>query len=173
MQTNYDVNMQLDVKMPMRDGINLSADIYLPRARGKFPTVLMRTPYDNNADNMVEKARRLANNGYACIIQDCRGRWDSEGEYYAFREGEDGYDTQEWIGKQEWCNGKIGMAGSSYGGTVQWRSAPYRSEYLKCITPRVICTDYYSGLVHPGGRFPTQRHDDLGHAYQRPHRADH
>lgn len=153
MQTNYDVNMQLDVKVPMRDGINLSADIYLPRARGKFPTVLMRTPYDNNADNMVEKARRLANNGYACVLQDCRGRWDSEGEYYAFREGEDGYDTQEWIGKQEWCNGKIGMAGSSYGGTVQWRSAPYRSEYLKCITPRVICADYYSGLVHPGGAF--------------------
>ena len=145
--------MQLDVKVPMRDGINLSADIYLPRARGKFPTVLMRTPYDNNADNMVEKARRLANNGYACIIQDCRGRWDSEGEYYAFREGEDGYDTQEWIGKRDWCNGKIGMAGSSYGGTVQWRSAPYRSQYLKCITPRVICTDYYSGLVHPGGAF--------------------
>ena len=173
MQTNYDVNMQLDVKVPMRDGINLSADIYLPRARGKFPTVLMRTPYDNNADNMVEKARRLANNGYACIIQDCRGRWDSEGEYYAFREGEDGYDTQKWIGKQDWCNGKIGMAGSSYGGTVQWRSAPYRSQYLKCITPPRYMHRLLLRSGPPRRRISTQRHDDLGHAYQRPHRSDH
>ncbi len=153
MLPNYDVDMQLDVKVPMRDGINLSADIYLPRARGRFPTVLMRTPYSNNDDGMVGKARRLANNGYACVLQDCRGRWDSEGTYYAFREGEDGYDTQEWIGNREWCSGRIGMAGSSYGGAVQWRSAPYASRYLKCMTPRVICADYYTGLVHPGGAF--------------------
>ena len=153
MLPNYDVDMQLDVKVPMRDGINLSADIYLPRAHGTFPTVLMRTPYSNNADGMVEKARRLANNGYACVLQDCRGRWDSEGTYYAFREGEDGYDTQEWIGNREWCSGRIGMAGSSYGGAVQWRSAPYGSRFLKCMTPRVICADYYTGLVHPGGAF--------------------
>ena len=69
MLPNYDVDMQLDVKVPMRDGINLSADIYLPRAHGTFPTVLMRTPYSNNADGMVEKARRLANNGYACVFR--------------------------------------------------------------------------------------------------------
>ncbi len=87
------------------------------------------------------------------LFKTAAGDGTQKEKYYAFREGEDGYDTQEWIGKQEWCNGNIGMAGSSYGGTVQWRSAPYRSQYLKCITPRVICTDYYSGLVHPGGAF--------------------
>ena len=59
MLTNYDVEMRLDVKVPTRDGVNLSADIYLPRAQGKFPTVLMRTPYDNNTDLMIDKGRRL------------------------------------------------------------------------------------------------------------------
>ena len=100
MPTNYEVDMQLDVKIPMRDGVSLSADIYRPNASGKFPTVLMRTPYSNNADASIEKGRRLANSGYVCVIQDCRGRWDSEGDYYPFNEGADGHDTQEWIGQQ-------------------------------------------------------------------------
>ena len=148
---HYDVEMRLDVRHPARDGVGLSADVYLPKTSGKFPTVLMRTPYSNNGDPLVEKARRLANSGYACVIEDCRGRWDSDGVYYPFREGEDGYDTQEWIGQQSWSNGKIGTSGGSYVGTVQWQSAPYRSAYLTCMAPRVICCDYYSGLVYPGG----------------------
>jgi uncharacterized protein len=153
MQPNYDVEMNLDVKVPMRDGVHLSADIYLPKAHDKFPTVLMRTPYSNNTDAMIEKGRRLANSGYACVVQDCRGRWDSDGDYYPFHEGEDGYDTQEWIGRQAWSSGKIGMAGGSYVGLVQWQSAPHRSEFLTCIVPRVICCDYFTGLVYPGGAF--------------------
>jgi uncharacterized protein len=153
MQPNLDVEMQLDVKVPMQDGVNLSADIYRPKAPGKYPTVLMRTPYSNNGEPMVEKGRRLANHGYACVIQDCRGRWDSDGDYYPFREGRDGFDTQEWIGRQPWSDGKIGMAGGSYVGTVQWQSAPFGSKHLKCIAPRVICCDYYTGLMYPGGAF--------------------
>jgi hypothetical protein len=152
MPTNYAVEMRLDVKVPMRDGINLSADIYLPKARGPFPTVLMRTPYSNNSDPLIEKGRRLANNGYACVIQDTRGRWDSDGVHYPLvHDGEDGYDTQQWIGKQEWSNGKIGMAGASYLGWVQWASAPHRSEFLTCIAPRVICCEFFRGCVYPGG----------------------
>ena len=73
MLPNYDVEMRLDVKVPMRDGVELSADIYLPRGEGKFPTVLMRTPYSNNVPDMIEKGRRLASNGYVCVTQDCRG----------------------------------------------------------------------------------------------------
>ena len=153
MQPNYSVEMNLNVKVPMRDRVNLSADIYLPKATGTFPTVLMRTPYSNNTDAMIEKGRQLAGSGYVCVIQDCRGRWDSDGEYYPFHEGEDGYDTQEWIGQQAWSNGKIGMAGGSYVGLVQWQSAPHRSQFLTCIAPRVICCDFYSGLVYPGGAF--------------------
>ncbi|MDP6778670.1 MAG: CocE/NonD family hydrolase [Candidatus Latescibacteria bacterium] len=153
MPPNYPVDMRLDINVPMRDGVELSADIYLPRASGPFPTVLMRTPYDNNTEGNIEKGRRLANQGYACVIQDVRGRWDSGGEYYPFREGEDGHDTQEWIGGQDWSNGKVGMAGGSYVGLVQWQSAPHRSRFLTCMAPRVICCDFYSGLVYPGGAF--------------------
>ena len=111
-------------------------DIYLPRGAGRVPTVLMRTPYGNNGPPMIEKGRRLANAGYACLIQDCRGRWDSDGDYYPFaNDGEDGYDTQEWIGAQEWSDGKIGVAGGSYVGATQWLSAPHASPSLTCMAP--------------------------------------
>ena len=146
----YDIALELDVKIPMRDGVELSADIYRPRAAGRFPTILLRTPYDNNND--IEKSRTLANRGYVCVAQDCRGRWDSDGDYYPFHpDGEDGFDTQEWIGTQEWSDGKIGMSGSSYLGSVQWLSAMHGSSHLTCMAPRVICADFYQGLVHPGG----------------------
>ncbi len=105
MQPKYDVEMRLDIKIPMRDSIALSTDIYLPRAEGPFPTVLIRTPYSNNINTVIENGRRFANNGYACVIQDCRRRWDSDGEFYPFREAADGYDTQEWIGDQDWSSG--------------------------------------------------------------------
>ena len=154
MADNREVEMRLDVKVPMRDGVKLSADIYLPLGDGPFPVVLMRTPYSNNTDPGIQKARRLANGGYVCVTQDVRGRWDSAGEYYAFhQEAEDGFDTQKWIGRQEWCDGNIGMAGASYGACVQWLSAPLQSKCLATIVPRVMCTDYYRGLVHPGGAF--------------------
>jgi putative CocE/NonD family hydrolase len=151
---NFVVRTFDDVKVPMRDGVRLSADIYLPDAPGPFPTVLMRTPYDNNGVANIEKGRRLANLGYACVIQDCRGRFDSEGSYYPFvGDGADGFDTQEWIGKQPWSNRRIGMAGASYVGWVQLSSAPYRSPSLVCIAPRVMCADIFSGLVYRGGAF--------------------
>ena len=154
MSDNFEVEMRLDVKVPMRDGIDLSADIYLPEAAGPFPVVLMRTPYSNNMDPVIMKARGLANRGYVCVMQDVRGRWDSQGEYYAFhQEINDGFDTQEWVGQQDWCDGNIGTAGGSYGGCVQWLSAPLKSQYLKTMVPRVMCTDYYQGLMHPGGAF--------------------
>ena len=152
MKPSYDVEMRLNIKTPMRDGVELSSDLYLPRAGGPFPTVLMRTPYSNNMDIMIEKGRALANNGYACVIQDTRGRWDSDGDHYPFHhDGPDGFDTQEWVGAQEWSNGKIGMSGSSYGGLVQLMSAPHRSRHLTCMVPRVICADFFGGLLYPGG----------------------
>jgi putative CocE/NonD family hydrolase len=154
MTPNYNVRMLLDVKTPMRDGVNLSSDIYLPEARGPFPTVLLRTPYDNNGDLLIQKARRLATNGYACVLQDCRGRFDSDGTYYPFhQEGPDGFDTQEWVGKQEWCSGKIGMAGGSYLGITQWTSAPHRSPHLACMVPRVTPSDYWESPNYTQGAF--------------------
>jgi len=152
MQPGYDVDMRLDVKVPMRDGTPLSADIYLPRAPGSFPTVLVRTPYSNNQDRAIQTGRRLANLGYACVVQDVRGRFDSDGDYYPFvNEGADGFDTQEWIGRQPWSNGKIGTSGGSYLGLVQWASALHRCRFLTCMAPSVALSDPYAGLVYPGG----------------------
>ena len=128
MQQHCGVEMRLDCQVPMRDGVDLSADLYLPKADGPFPTVLIRTPYSNNLDDLITKARRLANEGYACVLQDVRGRWDSEGEFYPFvNEANDGYDTQQWIGLQPFSNGKIGMAGGSYLGAAQRVSHLHRA----------------------------------------------
>lgn len=150
----YAVTMKLGVKTPMRDGVDLSADIYLPEARGPFPTVLMRTPYDNNNDPLIRKGRLLANMGYACVVQDCRGRYDSDGSFYPMRgEGVDGHDTLEWIGRQEWSNGKVSMSGASYLGMTQWLCAPLRSQYLTCMTPRVAASDYWDAPVYTQGAF--------------------
>ena len=147
----YAVEMRLGVQVPMRDGVQLSADIYLPKAHGPFPTVLVRTPYSNNSDPAVLRARALANNGYVCVLQDTRGRWDSGGDYYPLQgEGVDGYDTQEWIGRQPWSNGKIATSGGSYLGHVQLQSAPYNSRYLTAMSPRVIGPNFFN-LLRPGG----------------------
>ena len=148
---SYGIAMQLDVKVPMRDGVRLSADIYLPHGAPPVPAVLIRTPYSNNSDGLIEQGRRLAASGYACVIQDCRGRWDSDGDFYPFREAEDGFDTQEWVGLQPWCNGKLGTAGASYLGMVQWTAAPLRSSHLACMAPRVMSPDFHGGVAYPGG----------------------
>ena len=142
----------MDAKVPARDGVNLSTDIYLPNGEGQFPTVLIRTPYDNN--NNIEKARRLADQGFACVIQDVRGRYDSDGEYYPFvNEGPDGFDTQEWIGSQAWCNGRIGMSGGSYLGITQWSSAWHGSSHLACTAPRVAPSEYWESPTYTQGAF--------------------
>lgn len=122
-----------DVKVPMRDGVVLSTDIYLPEesVEGPYPAILMRTPYDNTTKPYVDSAKFFASNGYAFIIQDVRGRCDSDGVWVPFfNEGPDGYDTIEWIAKQPWCNGKVAMMGGSYGGWVQWAAAREKPPHL-------------------------------------------
>ncbi len=149
----YAVEMRLGLQVPMRDGVKLSADLYVPRADGPFPTILIRTPYSNNSEPQVARARALANNGYAVVLQDTRGRWDSGGDYYPLKdEGIDGFDTQEWIGAQPWSNGKIGTSGGSYLGHTQWQSAPYGSPNLTAMAPRVMGGNFFK-LLRPGGAF--------------------
>ena len=99
------VRTLVDAKVPMRDGVALSADIFLPPQAEPAPTVLVRTPYGNNTDLHIEKGRNLASRGYAAVIQDVRGRWDSDGSYYpVVNEADDGYDTLEWIAAQPWSH---------------------------------------------------------------------
>jgi len=101
----------------MRDGAKLATDVYLPEGKGPFPVILARTPYSR-----VKHSFAAA--GYATVVQDMRGRFDSEGENIPFigcgwGEHQDGVDTIEWIRKQKWCNGKIGTIGGSAGGITQ------------------------------------------------------
>ena len=112
--------VRLDVKVPMRDGVLLSTDIYLPNAPGPFPTLLLRTIYDNQWDRYLAWAVPFIERGYAVAMQDCRGRHDSDGAWEPYiHETEDGYDTHEWLGAQPWCDGTIGMFGVSYLGFTQ------------------------------------------------------
>src|SRR5215213_894852 len=114
------VHVLNDVPVPMRDGVRLSADVYLPDAvPGPWPVLLARTPYDNNL--LMDLGFFWAQHGYVYVAQDVRGRYDSEGQFVPWdHETDDGYDTLEWIGAQTWCAGNVGMTGGSYLGQVQW-----------------------------------------------------
>jgi hypothetical protein len=143
---------EADVKTPMRDGINLAANIFRPNGAGPFPVILMRTPY-GKMDEKMGDGKRYTAAGYAMVVQDCRGRGKSEGVWDPFRyDAQDGFDTQEWIGHQSWCNGSIGTAGGSYVGWTQWAPAPQASRYLKAMVPIVPFGNAYD-VAYTGGAF--------------------
>ncbi|MFT5030290.1 MAG: putative CocE/NonD family hydrolase [Candidatus Binatia bacterium] len=141
-----------NVMLPMRDGTQLAANIFRPKGEGKFPAILIRTPY-GKGDKNHGQARAYASQGYVMVVQDCRGRGDSKGEWDPFRyDVEDGFDTQEWVGAQPWCNGSIGTTGGSYVGWTQWASAPNASKHLKAMSPIVPFCNAYD-LAYDGGAF--------------------
>ena len=132
------ITVQSNVAVPMRDGITLYADIYRPEGPGPFPVLLQRTPYDKGAPLSMTALDPLksARNGYAVMIQDTRGRYASEGEFYCFRDDiNDGYDTVEWAAAQAWSTGKVGMYGASYVGATQWLAALSKPPHLTTIIP--------------------------------------
>ena len=144
---------QTNVMVPMRDGTRLAANIFLPKQGGPFPVVLQRTPY-GKPDAKSGEARHLCTAGYALVVQDCRGRGNSQGQWDPFRyDGEDGFDTQEWVGRQPWCNGRLGTSGGSYVGWTQWSAAPRASRYLTCMAPVVPFSDAYHEIAYLGGAF--------------------
>jgi len=135
----------------MRDGVVLRADIYRPQADGKFPVLLQRTPYDKRTFAFGLKA---ATRGYVVIIQDVRGRYASEGEWYTFRnEMNDGYDTIEWAAALPYSNGKVGMFGGSYVGATQMLAAIMHPPHLAGICPVVTASNYHSNWTYQGGAF--------------------
>ena len=143
---------ETDVMIPMRDGTNLAANIFRPRGEGRFPAILMRTPY-GKPDEKAGDSKPYTAAGYALVVQDCRGRGKSEGVWDPFRyDAEDGYDTQEWVGQQTWCDGSIGTSGGSYVGWTQWAPAPKGSRYLKAMVPIVPFGNAYD-LAYTGGAF--------------------
>ena len=105
-------------KVPADDGINLATDVYFPDGQGPFPVVLVRTPYNRVGRQGI--ARQFVRRGYAFVVQDCRGKYDSEGPFTPLvDEVRDGQATLDWVANQRWCNGRIGMWGRSYLGIVQ------------------------------------------------------
>lgn len=123
------------VATQMRDGVRLRSDVYLPATPGPHPAVLMRTPYGRQRPLVLEQARRFAAGGFAYVVQDVRGRHDSDGDWVPHvNEGRDGYDTIEWLAAQPWCNGRVGTIGASYGGWVQWAAAREHPPHLLAMS---------------------------------------
>jgi putative CocE/NonD family hydrolase len=126
----------------MRDGVRLSTDLYFPKSEDKdLPVILIRTPYNKNEfrdQKERPQAYKFASGGFVVAIQDCRGKFESEGIYSppAGQEAEDGYDAVDWLAKQPWSNGKIGTFGCSYPAEVQAAQAPLRHPNLTCMIPQ-------------------------------------
>jgi putative CocE/NonD family hydrolase len=170
---SYDVLTENDVMVPMRDGIRLATDLYRPArngkaAAGRFPVLLERTPYgkklvsrteiDRGAkapQRRPEVAEWFVRRGYAVAYQDCRGRYDSEGRFVKYlAEGEDGYDTIQWLAAQPWCDGRVATMGLSYAAHTQFAAA--------CLAPPALAAmvvdsggfaNAYSSGIRQGGAF--------------------
>ena len=153
----YGVHCESNVMVPMRDGVSLATDIYFPAANGKpaegqFPIILERTPYDKASAKNVQNGQYFARRGYVCAYQDVRGRFMSEGEWYAFaKEAPDGFDTVGWLGTQDWSNGSVGTMGGSYCGSDQSALATLSPPHLKTMIVAVGASSYYHCSMRQNG----------------------
>lgn len=143
------VKIEFDQRIHMRDGVELSADVYRPDATGKFPCILSRTPYLKSSENTLTFGRFFAQHGYGFVAVDVRGRGDSPGSFVPYRhEGQDGYDAVEWCAAQPWSTGKVGTIGGSYNGKTQWLMAIEQPPHLTTMIAMVSPSD-------PFVEFPT------------------
>ena len=151
------VILEKNVPCKMRDGVTLYADVYRPNVEGKFPVLLTRLPYNKDLPFYSHRyldTNRLVQNGYMVIVQDVRGRYNSEGDFYPFvHEAEDGYDTVEWAATLPYSNGKVGMFGLSYYGFTQLLAATERPPHLKAIVPAMTLTDWQKDSVEKDGKY--------------------
>ena len=151
------VVVEKGVAVPMRDGVELSADVHLPDGRGPFPALLQRVPYSREAGRIVDFAldsQRALKAGYAMVVQDVRGRFGSSGSFTPFLDdGADGADSVDWTASRPWCDGRVGMAGGSYAGATQWAAAREQPSALAAISPFVATNDCYDGWIYRNGVF--------------------
>jgi hypothetical protein len=146
------IAVEKNVAMKTRDGVTLRADIYHPAAEGKYPVLLTRTPY--NKDSMSPIGFKGAGRGFIVVVQDVRGRYNSEGEWYTFKnEINDGYDTVEWAAALPNSNGKVGMFSGSYVGATQMLAAIAHPPHLAGICPIVTASNYHENWTYQGGAF--------------------
>jgi uncharacterized protein len=136
----------------VRDEIKLATDIYLPEGAGPWPVILLRTPY--NKGPLGLQHRQWTDNGYAFVVQDCRGRFKSEGKYLPFMNDHlDGYDTIEWAANQKWSNGKIGMIGASAMGIAANQASITAPPHLVAMYVQVAPASAYQHAIYTGGIF--------------------
>ena len=140
------------VAVVVRDGTRLMTTITRPAEGGPYPAILTRTPYDRTSQQPL--GEQWAQAGYAFVRQDVRGRFDSGGEFYPFRDDPlDGYDTVEWIAEQPWCNGRVGTTGASHVGAVQYLLGPTRPPHLEAAIPEFASSSVYHRWWYHGGAF--------------------
>ena len=154
--TNLQPGTITEVMVPMRDCVRLATDVYLPAGNGPFPAILIRLPYGKSGAGLSGAvgglmANLFQSNGYAVIVQDTRGRFRSEGEWYPLKyEAEDGINTVHWVEAQPWFNGSLGMAGGSYFGYTQLAVSYQKPASLKAIAPMITPSSSYNLLYHHG-----------------------
>jgi putative CocE/NonD family hydrolase len=149
-----DVALEAAVPARMRDGATLVADVYRPKGGGPWPVLLMRTAYGRDIASSLVYAHPawFSRNGFLVVVQDVRGRGDSDGTYYPFRhEREDGYDSVQWAASLHGSNGCVGLYGFSHQGAVQLFAALDRPPALKALAPHMTAFDLYSGWFYRNG----------------------
>ena len=154
----YEVVIEKDVRVPMRDGVELATDIFLPALEGKvlsekMPTLLLRTPYNiSDSESSNGEGSWYARRGYAVVLQDCRGCFRSGGKVnFLLPEAEDGYDTLCWIAQQPWSNGEVGSWGTSWCGWTQTAMAALGPNQLVTMIPNMSGSNAHSSSVRQGG----------------------
>jgi putative CocE/NonD family hydrolase len=144
---------RFNVRVPVRDGITLAADLVLP-AELPAPAVVLRTPYGRGGDRATERADAFATAGYVAVWVDVRGRGDSDGEFDPYRnDGLDGVDVIAWAVAQDWCDGAVATYGGSYPGRIQWLTALHQPPALRAMIVLVTPSDPFvenpSGVPEP------------------------
>jgi len=148
------VRALINQRMPADDGVELATDVFLPDGPGPFPAVVVRTPYHRVGAGAFNGEQPFVERGYAYVVQDCRGKYDSDGDFTPLvDEARDGQANLDWVANQKWCNGKIGLWGRSYLGMVQVPAAAGGHEALKCIIPSIGPASYFTDWLRYDGCF--------------------
>lgn len=149
------LTIEKDLPVLMRDGVSLATDVYRPAGTSRHPVIMLRLPYSKEQPMLLFLAGdilRVAQAGYAVVVQDCRGTFKSGGTFNPyFQEADDGVDAIAWAAAQPWSSGEVGMMGASYYGATQWLAAMKNPPALKAIAPFITTDQYYDKWTYQGG----------------------
>ncbi|HZH58509.1 MAG TPA: CocE/NonD family hydrolase [Metabacillus sp.] len=151
-----EIKIEKNIMIPMKDNVKLATDVYSPKSEKALPVLLRRLPYNKERPTYFDRPNilRLVQAGFIVVVQDVRGTGSSEGEFLPFDlEADDGEETINWIASQSWCDGNVGMIGSSYHGMTQILASMRMPVALKAIAPHLTPSDFYEDLTYRGGAF--------------------